>query len=153
MMKDDRGTLCLENQLCFRLYTASKEIVRRYKPYLDPLGLTYTQYITMMVLWAEESLSVKELSERLHLESSTLTPLLKKLQAAGYVSRERSKVDERVLVVSLTDEGRALHDRAMSVPPSMVDDLDIDPALGIQLAQDLDRFLAQLEKRDAEGER
>ena len=82
-MKDDHGTLKLENQLCFRLYSASKEIVRRYKPHLDPLGLTYTQYLVMMVLWSEECVSVKELGKRLRLESSTLTPLLKKLESAG----------------------------------------------------------------------
>lgn len=144
-MKDDKGMLKLENQLCFRLYSASKEIVRRYKPYLDPLGLTYTQYIVMMALWAEESLSVKELGARLRLESSTLTPLLKKLEAAGYVSRERSKEDERVLVVTLTDEGRALHDRAMSVPPSMVVDLGISPDLGAELAVLLDKFMEQVQ--------
>ena len=148
-MEDDKGALRLENQLCFRLYSASKEIVRRYKPYLDPLGLTYTQYIAMMALWADECLSVKELGERLRLESSTLTPLLKKLEAAGYVTRERSRDDERVTVVSLTDEGRALHDRAMDVPPSMVDDLQVDPQLGMELAASLDKFLAQVEQSRA----
>ena len=144
-MEDDKGTLRLENQLCFRLYSASKEIVRRYKPYLDPLGLTYTQYIAMMVIWAEGSVSVKELGSRLRLDSSTLTPLLKKLEAAGYVTRERSKADERVLVVSLTDEGRALHDRAMSVPTCMVGDLGVDAQLGAELAALLDEFMARVE--------
>ena len=143
-MKDDCGTLALENQLCFRLYSASKEIVRRYKPYLDPLGLTYTQYIAMMVIWAEESLSVKELGARLGLDSSTLTPVLKKLQADGYITRERSKEDERVMIATLTDEGRALHDRAMEVPPSMALDLGVDPKLGIELAALLDEFLRQI---------
>ena len=146
-MKDDKGTLKLENQLCFRLYSASKEIVRRYKPFLDPLGLTYTQYIVMMVLWSQESVSVKELGSRLRLESSTLTPLLKKLEAAGYVTRERSREDERVLVVSLTDEGRDLHDRAMDVPLCMVDALGIDPQLGADLAHLLDEFLAEIDAR------
>ncbi|MBQ9004281.1 MAG: MarR family transcriptional regulator, partial [Eggerthellaceae bacterium] len=86
-MKDDRGTLALENQLCFRLYSASKEIVRRYKPFLDPLGLTYTQYITRMVLWEAGHMHVKELGARLGRDSSTLTPVLKKLQAEGYITR------------------------------------------------------------------
>ena len=143
-MKDDKGMLRLENQLCFPLYAASKELTRRYKPFLDPLGLTYTQYITMMALWAEESMSVKELGARLGLESSTLTPLLKKLEAAGYVRRERSSADERVLVVSLTDEGRELHDRAMAVPTCMVDELDVDPELAVNLARLLDEFLEQV---------
>lgn len=145
-MIDDKGALRLENQLCFRLYSASKEIVRRYKPYLDPLGLTYTQYIAMMVLWAEEHMSVKDLGERLRLESSTLTPLLKKLEAAGYITRERSKSDERVVVVTLTDEGRDLHDRAMSVPTCMVADLHVDPQVGIELAALLDRFMSQIDE-------
>lgn len=143
-MKDDHGTLKLENQLCFRLYSASKEIVRRYKPHLDPLGLTYTQYLVMMVLWSEERVSVKELGKRLRLESSTLTPLLKKLESAGYVTRTRSKKDERVTLVSLTEEGRDLHDRAMEVPTCMVNDLDIDPELASELAALLDRFMEQV---------
>lgn len=143
-MKDDHGTLKLENQLCFRLYSASKEIVRRYKPHLDPLGLTYTQYLVMMVLWSEERVSVKELGKRLRLESSTLTPLLKKLESAGYVTRKRSKKDERVTLVSLTEEGRNLHDRAMEVPTCMVNDLDVDPKLASELAALLDRFMEQV---------
>lgn len=143
-MKDDHGTLKLENQLCFRLYSASKEIVRRYKPHLDPLGLTYTQYLVMMVLWSEERVSVKELGQRLRLESSTLTPLLKKLESAGYVTRKRSKKDERVTLVSLTEEGRDLHDRAMEVPTCMVSDLDVDPELASELAALLDRFMEQV---------
>ena len=143
-MKDDHGTLKLENQLCFRLYSASKEIVRRYKPHLDPLGLTYTQYLVMMVLWSEERVSVKELGKRLRLESSTLTPLLKKLESAGYVTRKRSKKDERVTLVSLTEEGRNLHDRAMEVPTCMVNDLDVEPKLASELAALLDRFMEQV---------
>ena len=144
-MKDDKGSLRLENQLCFRLYSASKEIVRRYKPYLDPLGITYTQYIAMMVLWAEDALTVKELGARLRLESATLTPLLKKLESAGYVKRERSRDDERSVVVTLTDAGRDLHDRAMSVPVCMVGELGVDPELGMQLATLLDRFMEQVD--------
>lgn len=143
-MQDDKGSLRLENQLCFRLYSASKEIVRRYKPFLDPLGITYTQYITLMVLWAEESMTVKELGARLRLESSTLTPLLKKLEAAGYVMRERSKADERAVLVTLTDDGRELHDRAMSVPSCMVADLGVDPQLAGELAVLLDKFMEQI---------
>ncbi len=146
-MKDDQGALRLENQLCFRLYSASKEIVRRYKPHLDPLGLTYTQYITMMVLWENERMSVKELGARLRLESSTLTPLLKKLEAAGFVARERSKKDERVTLVSLTAEGRKLHDRAMDVPTCMISELNIDPQLGADLAALLDKLMEQITEK------
>ena len=143
-MKDDRGMLALDNQLCFRLYSASKEIVRRYKPFLDPLGLTYTQYIAMMAIWSAESMSVKELGAQLGLDSSTLTPVLKKLQSDGYITRERSTEDERVMVATLTDKGRELHDRAMNVPPSMALDLGVDPKLAADLAALLDEFLRQI---------
>ncbi len=106
----------LENQLCFPLYACAKEIVRQYKPLLDPLDLTYTQYIAMMVLWEKKELSVKELGEALWLDSGTLTPLLKKLESKGYVARRRSVDDERILVLSLTDEGRRLRERASHIP-------------------------------------
>ena len=106
----------LENQLCFPLYACAKEIVRQYKPLLDPLDLTYTQYIAMMVLWEKKELSVKELGEALWLDSGTLTPLLKKLESKGYVARRRSVDDERILLLSLTDEGRRLRERASHVP-------------------------------------
>lgn len=108
--------LKLENQLCFPLYAASKEVVRRYKPILDELDLTYTQYVAMMVLWEKRSVTVKELGERVFLDSGTLTPLLKSLEHKKYVKRERSKEDERVLNVTLTEEGEKLRDRALSVP-------------------------------------
>ena len=108
--------LKLENQLCFPLYACSREIIKQYKPYLDELDLTYTQYIAMMVLWEKKELSVKELGEALWLDSGTLTPLLKKLESKGYVARRRSVDDERILLLSLTDEGRRLRERASHVP-------------------------------------
>lgn len=111
--------LKLENQLCFPLYACSKEVVRRYKPFLDEIDLTYTQYITMMVLWEKGDAAVNELGECLMLDSGTLTPLLKKLEAKGFVRRTRDGSDARRLVVSLTEEGLALRDRALSVPESM----------------------------------
>ena len=111
--------LLLENQLCFPLYACSKEIVRRYKPFLDELDLTYTQYITMMVMWEQEKLTVKELGERLFLDSGTLTPVLKKLESKGYVSRERAKEDERNLDVQITEAGRALKEKAADIPGKM----------------------------------
>ena len=94
--------LKLENQLCFPLYAAAKEVVRKYKPFLDELDLTYTQYIAMMVLWEHESMNVKELGSKLYLDSGTLTPLLKKLEAKGYISRCRCKEDERNLIIQIT---------------------------------------------------
>lgn len=108
--------LLLKNQLCFPLYAAAKEVVRLYKPFLDELGLTYTQYIAMMALWEERSLSVKDLGARLYLDSGTLTPLLKKMEAQGLVSRKRSVADERSVIVSLTEEGEELRTRALGVP-------------------------------------
>ncbi len=111
--------LRLKNQLCFPLYACSKEIVRRYKPYLDKIDLTYTQYITMMVLWEEGQVSVKELGEKLMLDSGTLTPVLKKLEQKGYLTRSRDKDDERVLNVTLTKEGDALKDQAVDIPKQM----------------------------------
>ena len=112
-------SLKLDNQLCFPLYACAKEIVRQYKPYLDDLDLTYTQYVTMMVLWENNHLSVKALGKRLYLDSGTLTPLLKKLEAKGYLTRTRSEADERSVIISLTDEGLALRDKALAVPEQM----------------------------------
>lgn len=111
--------LKLEKQLCFPLYACSKEIIRKYKPYLDDIDLTYTQYITMMVLWEKKTVNVKTLGECLYLDSGTLTPVLKKLESKGYITRERSSEDERNLVVSITDEGIALREKALSIPDAM----------------------------------
>lgn len=113
--------LKLENQLCFPLYAAAKEVVRKYKPYLDELDLTYTQYITMMVLWENESMNVKELGSKLYLDSGTLTPLLKKLEAKGYITRCRCKEDERNLIIQITEEGEALKEKAVNVPSQMTE--------------------------------
>lgn len=115
-MDKNSDALKLENQLCFPLYACSKEIVRRYKPYLDKIDLTYTQYITMMVMWEEKQINVKELGEKLYLDSGTLTPLLKKLESKDYVKRERSKHDERNLIVTITEKGEALKSKAVDIP-------------------------------------
>ena len=118
-MEKNYDVLKLENQLCFPLYACSKEVVKRYKPFLDELDLTYTQYITMMVLWDKKSVNVKELGENLFLDSGTLTPLLKKLEAKGYIERKRSKDDERNLLVSITQKGEELKDKAIDIPIKM----------------------------------
>ena len=136
--------LKLENQLCFPLYVCAKEVVRRYKPLLDGLGLTYTQYIAMMALWERRSLSVKELGGILYLDSGTLTPLLKKLEEKGYVLRSRSSEDERVLDVSLTPEGEALKEKARSVPESMMSCLRIPPEDAAELARILRSIMGTL---------
>lgn len=108
--------LLLKNQLCFPMYACSRKIVGSYTPYLKPLGLTYTQYIVMMVLWEKESVSVGQLGETLYLDAGTLTPLLKRLEKAGYVTRERSKEDERITVISITREGDKLKEKCKDIP-------------------------------------
>lgn len=111
--------LKLENQLCFPLYVAAKEVVRKYRPFLEPLGLTYTQYIAMMVMWEHKSVTVGRLGELLCLDTGTLTPMLKKMEAAGLVSRKRSKEDERSVNISITKAGEALKEKAAQVPLKM----------------------------------
>lgn len=108
--------LKLENQLCFPLYAASKEVIRRYKPLLDKVDLTYTQYIAMMVLWEVNEINVKTLGEKLYLDSGTLTPLLKKLESKGYITRKRLDKDERNLDISITKKGLALQEKVKNVP-------------------------------------
>lgn len=119
----DKGydALKLCNQVCFPLYACSKELVRQYGPFLSELGLTYTQYITMMVLWEKERVCSKELSGCLHLDYGTLTPVLKRLDQAGYLKKERSGKDERLLTITLTDRGRELKEKAASIPPAIAE--------------------------------
>ena len=140
-MEKNYDALKLENQLCFPLYACAKEVVKRYKPYLDELDLTYTQYITMMVMWERKSVNVKELGENLFLDSGTLTPLLKKLEAKGYITRERSKDDERNLVVSITEKGDALKDDAIEVPYKMVQCVHLTKEEGQELFRLLHKLL------------
>lgn len=111
--------LKLENQLCFPLYAAARGIVKLYTPFLNEIGLTYTQYITMIVLWERRQVGVKELGAALYLDSGTLTPLLKKLEQQGLVTRARAKADERNLVVTLTPRGEALREQALQIPARM----------------------------------
>lgn len=115
-MADKYDLLKLENQLCFPLYVCAKEVVKKYKPFLDEFDLTYTQYIAMMVLWEHEQINVKELGEYLYLDSGTLTPVLKKLEKHEYITRQRAVEDERVLLVSLTKKGQELRDKMLDVP-------------------------------------
>ena len=126
-MADRYEALKLKNQICFPLYACSKEVVKAYKPYLDELDLTYTQYITMMVLWEHKELRVKDVGKCLFLDSSTLTPLLKRLEEKGYVTRRRSTEDERDLIVTLTDSGEALKERAVTVPEQLSACVALDP--------------------------
>ncbi|WP_022748483.1 MarR family winged helix-turn-helix transcriptional regulator [Lachnobacterium bovis] len=126
-MSDKYESLKIENQLCFPLYACSKEIIRRYNPILEKLDLTYTQYITMLVLWEKKSLNVKTLGECLFLDSGTLTPVLKKLEAKGLLTRERCKEDERLLNVNITQSGLALRDIAVEVPQKIKGCINLEP--------------------------
>ena len=132
--------LKLENQLCFPLYACSREIIRRYKPFLDQIDLTYTQYIAMMVLWERRSVTVKELGSCLFLDSGTLTPLLKKLEAKGLITRRRSEEDERSLIVTITEAGEALREQALFVPEQMAKCSTLEP----EEAKELYRLLYKL---------
>lgn len=118
-MAQEYEQLLLKKQLCFPMYACSRKIVGSYAPYLKPLGLTYTQYVVLMALWEHESLNVGQLGEILHLDAGTLTPLLKRLEKAGYVTRERSKKDERITIISITPEGDALKEQCKDIPLKM----------------------------------
>ena len=119
--------LKIENQLCFPLYACAREIVGKYRPYLDGLGLTYTQYVVMLVIWEYGSVNMKLLGEKLILDSGTLTPVLKTLEAKGYVSRTRSKDDERNLSISATEKGLQLRDAVLEVPPKIACGINLSP--------------------------
>ncbi|MBR4070357.1 MAG: MarR family transcriptional regulator [Bacteroidaceae bacterium] len=133
--------LKLENQLCFPLYACAKEVVRRYTPLLEPLGLTYTQYIVMMVLWEHKSISVGDMGRRLFLDSGTLTPLLKKMERNGWLNRQRSKDDERVVIVSITDTGEALQEIVSEVPVKMAQCVKLESDEALQLYTLLNKML------------
>ena len=141
MSDNEYESLKLENQLCFPLYACSKEVIRRYKPYLDKLDLTYTQYIAMMVMWEKKEVTVTELGKCLYLDSGTLTPLLKKLEEKNYVVRNRSKVDERNLIVSITQEGEDLKKQAVQIPASLGACVKVEPQEAQQLYQLLYKLL------------
>lgn len=133
--------LKLENQLCFPLYACSKEIIKVYKPYLDKIDLTYTQYITMMVLWEENNINVKNLGEKLFLDSGTLTPLLKKLESKGYIERTRLTTDGRNLILSITERGKKLKEKAKNIPIEVGKCLNIEKEEAIILYQILYKIL------------
>lgn len=133
--------LKLENQLCFPLYVCAKEVVRSYTPLLEPLGLTYTQYIAMMALWEHKSLTVKEMGRLLMLDSGTLTPMLKKMEKAGWLKRERSRKDERKVIITITDEGELLQEKAAEVSVRMAQCITLGNEEAIQLYTLLKRLM------------
>lgn len=137
--------LNIKKQLCFPIYAVSHKITKRYKPYLDQIGLTYTQYITMMVLWEHEHISVKDLGQQLHLDSGTLTPLLKRLEKKGLLTRARSEKDERLLIVSITKEGMALQEKAHTIPERIGACLPLNQEESLQLYHLLYKILDDME--------
>ena len=136
----------IENQFCFPLYVCAKEVVRQYRKPLESLGLTYTQYLVMMVLWEYGSMSEGELGNKIHLDSGTLTPLLKRIEKQGYIIRQRPKGNERKLMISLTEQGKHLKEKALSVPCSMQNCLEIDELEMQQLKAILNKALLKMEE-------
>ena len=151
MEYDYHDAMKLSNQLCFPLYAAARNVTGLYTPWLKPLGLTYTQYIVFLVLWEKDGVSVSEIGERLMLDNGTLSPLLKKMEKVGHVRRERSCEDERVVVVTLTESGRALQEKAKDVPAKVAGCIDLPP----EKAQTLYGLLYELLKnqKNREGAR
>lgn len=141
-------SLKLENQLCFPLYVCAKEVVRLYRPLLEPLGLTYTQYIAMMVLWEHRSMTVSELGKRLYLDSGTLTPLLKKMEKAGWISRKRGTKDERQTIVRISPDGESLKGKAAEVPEKMMQCSLVDSEEAVQLCSLLYKMMGRLTRHN-----
>lgn len=133
--------LKIENQLCFPLYACSRDVIKKYKPYLDKIDLTYTQYITMLVMWDRKEMNVKELGRRLYLDSGTLTPLLKKLESKGLLTRKRSTEDERNLVISITEKGERLKEEAAEIPEKLTQTLPLNQEEAVTLYHILYKLL------------
>lgn len=142
MNRDD--TLKLDNQICFALYACSREITKLYRPLLQELGLTYTQYVTMLALWERDEVTVSALGAKLYLDSGTLTPLLKKLEAAGLVTRTRDKNDERSVLVTLTEQGSQLREKAVEIPEKLICQLDATPDEGMELLGQMQELLNRM---------
>ena len=140
-MSNEYESLRIENQLCFPLYACAKELVRKYSPLLEKIDLTYTQYITMMILWENKEIKVKDLGEKLFLDSGTLTPLLKKLEAKGFVERIRDKSDERNVTIKITKEGEKLQDKALTVPEEIKKCIYLSPVEANVLYELLNKLL------------
>lgn len=143
----DYEILKLDNQLCFALYACSREITKLYKPHLEELGLTYTQYITLLVLWEQDNIKIKRLGNILHLDSGTLTPLLNKLEKADIVKRVRDKSDERNVFVKLTDKGNEMKEKAKDIPAKVFCSKELSVEEAIDLREELKLLLARLDNR------
>ena len=145
------GSLLLDDQLCFALYAAQRAVTAAYRPLLEELGLTYPQYLAMLVLWEGDAVSVSELGQRLQLDSGTLTPLLKRLESAGLVRRERSAHDERSVRVALTGRGELLRERAEEIPQALLTATGLDEADVTRLREELRRLTERAQGAAARG--
>ncbi|CAD0000984.1 MarR family winged helix-turn-helix transcriptional regulator [Flavobacterium salmonis] len=143
---ENHQQLQLGNQLCFPLYVISKEIIGLYRPFLDELDITYSQYLVMMVLWEEDRLTVNQIGEKLYLDSGTLTPLLKRLEAKGFIVRKRKKEDERVVEVFLADPGRNLQQKACKIPVKMQEKLNLTTEDLFELKETVQKILNKIQK-------
>lgn len=152
MKYDYREAMKLSNQLCFPLYAASRNVIAQYTPYLNELGLTYTQYLVFLVLWEKDGITVSEICEKLKLDSGTMSPLLKKLQKAGYILKVRSAEDDRVVVISLTEEGKALQKKAKDIPKKVSSCIDLSPEKAKMLYDLLYELLDSQQKKNAKGD-
>ena len=141
-MQNDK--LRLDNQLCFAIYACTRKMTKLYKPYLDELGLTYTQYISLLVLWEEDKITVTELGNKLYLDSGTLTPLLKKLETMGFLERTRDKTDERNVLINLTDNGRTLKEKAYEIPSKVFSHTGLSLVDATSLREELKKMLNNL---------
>lgn len=137
----DDEILKLDNQMCFALYVSSRETIKKYKTLLDPLNLTYTSYITMLALWEKDNITIKSLGERLHLDSGTLTPLLKKLEKKGFLLRERRSDDERNVYITLTSQGHALKKDAVNVPRQLLNSSNFDKESTLKIINLLHKYI------------
>ena len=151
MNTSEFNPLALDNQLCFGLYVCSKEIIRLYAPILEPLGLTYTSYITLLSLWEKDNVTVKELGARLFLDSGTLTPLLKKMEGQGFLTRTRSTIDERTVYVKLTPAGKNLRKKCLDVPKQMMCNNLMSLEEGGKLLQSLHCLMSRMACRNKES--
>ncbi len=148
MIEETDNHLKLDNQLCFAVYACSREIIKLYRPHLEELDLTYTQYITLLVLWEKHTLSAKELGHALYLDSGTLTPLLKKLESRGLVERKRGTEDERSLIVTITPEGLALKEAARAIPRKVACSVDLSPHEAVFLRDSLKTLTEKITSRE-----
>ncbi|MCA1054957.1 MarR family transcriptional regulator [Rossellomorea aquimaris] len=140
--------LLLENQICFKIYTAEREITKLYRSLLEEIGVTYPQYLALLVLWEKEKITVKELGKKLFLDSGTLTPMLKRMENNGLLIRERSKEDERSVIISLTEKGAGLKEKASCIPSRLLENLDMDTSELEQFNQTLTTVLGKLKARE-----